>query len=140
MMTYARATTHTKTFVLAALFAAAFVAAPDLAAQQTGRVVGRVIDGQSGVGLNGVIIQVAGGNVGALSGVDGRFVILNVPAGAVSLRVENLGYATKTITNVVVSANGAVEQNITLDPQAVELQSIEVTAGAERGSVTRALD
>jgi hypothetical protein len=140
MMTYARASTHTKTFVLAALFAVAFVGAPDVAAQQTGRVVGRVIDGQTGAGMNGVIVQITNGNQGAISGVDGRFVILNVPAGTVSLRVENLGYATKTITNVVVPAGGAVEQNITLDAQAVELQSIEVTAAAERGSVTRALD
>jgi hypothetical protein len=139
-MAYARAATHTKTSVLAALFAAAFVGAPDLAAQQTGRVVGRVIDGQSGLGMNGVTVQVVGGSLGSLSGVDGRYVILNVPAGTVSLRVENLGHGTKTITNVVVPAGGAVEQNITLESQAVELRSIEVTASAERGSVTRALD
>ncbi len=140
---YARARTFTRAPLLAAVVMASLAASSELSAQQngqTGRVVGRVIDGETGVGMNGVVIQVAGTSLGVLSGVDGRYVISGVPTGTVSLRIENLGYAPKTITNVVVPTGGAVEQNITLESQALQLEAIEVSAAAERGSVMRALD
>jgi TonB dependent receptor/Carboxypeptidase regulatory-like domain/TonB-dependent Receptor Plug Domain len=105
-----------------------------------GRIVGRIVDAQTGAALNGVQLQIVASGVGALSGVDGRFAIEDVPAGLATLRVESLGYATKTITGVNVPAGGAVEQNITMELQALELTGIEVTAAAERGSVSRALD
>jgi hypothetical protein len=106
----------------------------------TGRIVGRVIDAGTGQGLVGVILQIEGSSVGALSGVDGRFVLSDVPAGPVSLVARSLGYGTKTVTGVIVEAGAAVEQDLSLDAQAIELDAIEVSAGAERGSVSRALN
>jgi outer membrane receptor for ferrienterochelin and colicin len=110
------------------------------AAQDTGRIIGRVVDAQSGAGLTNVTVEVVGTNIGVLSGFDGRFAINNAPAGAVSLRAQSIGYGAKTVTGVTVRAGGAIEQNISLDPAAVELTAIEVTASAERGSLNRALD
>jgi outer membrane receptor protein involved in Fe transport len=108
--------------------------------QQAGRVVGRVIDTQTGAGMSGVVVEVVGTDVGTLSGVDGRYVLAGVPAGTVALTARNLGYGAKTVTGLRTVAGGVVELNITLEPQAVELEGIEVSAAAERGSVTRALD
>ncbi|MGH7449277.1 MAG: TonB-dependent receptor domain-containing protein [Longimicrobiales bacterium] len=110
------------------------------AAQDTGRITGRVVDAQTGVGLSNVTIEVVDAGVGTLSGVDGRYIINAVPAGPAALRAQSIGYGTKTITNLTVRAGGVVEQDLTLDPAAVELMAIEVTAAAERGSVSRALD
>ena len=107
---------------------------------QTGRIVGRVIDQQTGAGITGVGIVVVESGAGVLSGVDGRFAIPDVTTGTVSVRAENLGFGTKTVTGVAVPADGAVEVNISLSPQALELAAISVTAAAERGSVSRALD
>lgn len=131
------------------VFALAF-AAPAIAQQPappdgrtdgaTGRVVGRVLDAQTGAGLSSVTIQVLGTTAGTISGLDGRFAIGNVPAGAVTLRVSSIGYATKTVTGVNVNSSGVVEQNISLETEAVAITGIEVTAAAERGSVNRALD
>ncbi|HSJ08836.1 MAG TPA: TonB-dependent receptor, partial [Longimicrobiales bacterium] len=75
-----------------------------------------------------------------LSGVDGRYVISAVPAGTVSLRAQSIGYAAKTVTDVRVVAGAAVEQVLTLESAAVQIEAIQVTAAAERGSVARALD
>jgi outer membrane receptor for ferrienterochelin and colicin len=105
-----------------------------------GRIAGRVVDAQTGQGLVGALITIQESGQTALSGVDGRYIVGNVPAGTVVVRVETLGYATKLVTDVVVPEGGAVEQNVTLETQAVELSAIEVSAGAERGSVNRALD
>ena len=110
------------------------------AAAPTGRVVGRVIDSATGAGLSSVSISVLESDVGTLSGVNGRFTLLNVPVGAVTLRVQSLGYAAKQITSLEVPAGGVVEQNIALDAEAVQLAAINVTAAAERGSVSRALE
>jgi outer membrane receptor for ferrienterochelin and colicin len=111
-----------------------------LAAQDTGRIVGRVIDAQTGAGLTSVSVEVVGSGLGALTGIDGRFSIGGVPAGTVTLRAQTIGYAAKSVTGVVVRAGAVVEQNISLDAAALELGAIEVTAAAERGSVNRAID
>jgi hypothetical protein len=106
----------------------------------SGRIVGRAVDATTGEALSNVAVSVLGTGAAALSGVDGRFVIVAVPAGSNTLRAENLGYAPKQVTDVRVPAGGVVEQDITLAPQAVQLGAINVTAAAERGSISRALD
>src|SRR5690606_18563151 len=97
-------------------------------------------DAHTGAGLAGAQIQVIGSRAGTLSGVDGRYVLDDVTPGTVTLHIESLGYATKAVTGVVVPPGGVVEQNVALAAQALQLEAIEVSAAAERGSVTRALD
>jgi hypothetical protein len=113
---------------------------PTRGVSAAGRIVGRVVDAQTGQGLVGVIVQIPNTQLGTLSGVDGRYVLAGVPAGTVSLRLQSLGYGVKLVTDIAVPAAGAIEQNVTLEQQVVELAALEVSAGAERGSVSRALD
>jgi outer membrane receptor protein involved in Fe transport len=111
-----------------------------LAQQQTGRVVGQVYDAESGRALQGVQVFVTGTSFGALAGLDGRYIISNVPAGTVSVTAMMIGFASKTVTGVVVPAGGAIRLDITLATAAVELEEITVSATAERGSVSGALN
>ncbi|MEX0907052.1 MAG: TonB-dependent receptor [Gemmatimonadota bacterium] len=106
----------------------------------SGRIVGRIVDAGTGAGLSNVTIQVEGTGHGALSRVDGRYVLSGVPAGSVRLHVQSIGYGTKIVAAVVVPEEGVVEQNVALEQAALSLDAIEVSAGAERGSVGRALD
>jgi len=116
------------------------LAAPaPLAAQATGRVVGRVVDA-SGTGLPDVAIQVVGTTLGTQSGVDGRYAIGGVPAGTVSLLARRIGFAPKTITGLVVGPGRVLQQDLGLTASAVQLTAQVVTAEAERGSVSAALD
>jgi outer membrane receptor protein involved in Fe transport len=138
LMRVRQATFGTLLLLLAAPAAAQQVS--QVSAAPVGRVVGRVVDGASGVALSNVSISVLDHDAGTLSGIDGRFTIVNVPAGTVTLRVETLGYGPKQIAGVEVPAGSVVEQNVTLDPQAVQLTAINVTAAAEKGSVLRALE
>jgi len=110
-------------------------------AEQMGRIVGRVIDQSNGQGLTDVQIYVEGTRLGTSSGVDGRYIILNVPEGAVTLRVRRIGYQEKLISAVIVQGGKAVEQVISLNTApAQQLEAVSVTASAERGSVAEALD
>lgn len=122
------------------MFAAPVHAQMPAPPEPTGRIVGRVVDAQTGSGLSAVTVQVVGTQRGTLTGVDGRYAITQVPSGAATVRVSSIGYGTKTVTAVAVPSGAAVEQNISIETEAVEIAAIEVTAAAERGSVNRALD
>jgi TonB-dependent receptor len=129
-------------FIAAAAFTALLGSSIRVAAQDaapTGRVIGRVLDAQSGAGLTDVTLRVVGTTLGTTSGVDGRF-SLTVPAGVVSIQARRLGYAAKTVTGIDVTAAKAVEQNISLSGATVQLEAVSVTAALERGSVNEALD
>ncbi|MGE0160540.1 MAG: TonB-dependent receptor [Gemmatimonadales bacterium] len=116
-------------------------AAPSMAQEGgEGRVVGRVIDMETGRGLPGAQVTVEGTALGVLAGVDGRYILQRVPAGPVSIRVEMLGFGTKTVAGVEVPRGGAAEANVSLETSALLMDEIIVTAAQERGSVARALD
>lgn len=126
--------------VPAALLLLTSAAGAQESAPAPGRVIGRVLDGESGRALPGAQVAIDGTLLSVMAGVDGRYLLQRVPAGTVVVRAVMLGFATKTITGVVVAPGGAVELNISLDPSALLMDEIIVTAAAERGSVARALD
>ncbi len=105
-----------------------------------GRIVGRIIDAATGTGIADVMVQVAGTPLGNRSGLDGRYTIAAVPAGSVSLQARRIGYASKTVTGVVVPRGATVEQNLSLGVSAVQLTTQVVTASTERGTVNEAID
>lgn len=126
------------------VFAATMMLTATADAQQPapgpGRIVGRILDSSTGNGLSAVTVQVLGSNLVTMSGLDGRFIINNVPEGTVTLQASSIGYGAKTVTGVSVNGGRVAEQNISLETQAIEIGALEVTAAAERGSVNRALD
>jgi TonB-dependent SusC/RagA subfamily outer membrane receptor len=102
-------------------------------AQQTGTVTGNVTDGQSGAVLPSVQVYLVGTGLGTLTNADGRFLIVNVPAGTYTLRAERLGYGSAD-AEIQVSAGGTASQNFSLESEALGLDEIVVTgtAGAAR--------
>lgn len=119
---------------VAALATVAFTVPAE--AQQTGRVVGQVVDAQNGRPLGSVQIFIADGSVGALTAVDGRYVLRNVPIGPQDITVQLIGYATKTITDVAVSSDVTATLDVSMESSAVMLEEIVVTSAAQRGSTT----
>jgi outer membrane receptor protein involved in Fe transport len=116
--------------------------APSLDAQtaRPGRVVGRVIDAGTGLGLSDVAIQIVGTKLGAMSGVDGRFTIAGITPGTVTVFARRIGFQPKTITGLFLDPGRTLEQNISLAAATVQLGVVTVSATAERGSVNEALD
>ena len=114
--------------------------AADLAAQGTGRIVGRVVEGQQGAPVAGATVEVVGTVQRTVTALDGRYVLERVPAGPASLRARMIGFGPKVVTGVVVPEGGAVAQDIALSAEVVQLAEIEVSAESERGTVNRALE
>jgi len=118
------------------------VAGSRASAQQvpTGRIVGRIIDAATGLGISDVGVQRVGATSGVQSGVDGRFTLTSVPAGTVTIHARRIGYVPKTVTGVYLAANQTLELNISLKNSATLVAGLVVTASAERGTVNEALD
>lgn len=110
------------------------------AAQQAGRILGRVLDAATGEPLPGAQVVVEGAGRGAITGVDGRYLIAGVTAGMQTVTVASLGYGDKSVTGVQVPAGGTASLDVMLQSQAIALEGLVVTATAERGTVSRALD
>src|SRR5262245_60488409 len=106
----------------------------------TGRIVGRVIDAGTGQPISGAQLVVVGTRIGVLSNVDGRYILMGVPAGQQSINVTYIGFAPKTIEGIAVGADRAVAQDISLASAAVAIGEIVVTSARETGSVNVALD
>ncbi|MDA0312009.1 MAG: TonB-dependent receptor [Gemmatimonadetes bacterium] len=107
--------------------------------QSTGRITGRVVDATSAKPLSGAQVYVNDGVVGALSNLDGRYMISRVPQGTLSVTVQRLGYATKTVTGVTVGTS-IVVLDLTVEERAVQLEGIFVEAARDRGAQAYLLD
>lgn len=107
---------------LVLLLLAGLFAASQAAAQSTGQVTGVVADG-SGAPLSGVSVAIGTSGLGSLTDQNGRYTILNVPAGTHEVRANRLGFTAVT-ENVTVSAGQTATANFTLSQSAVELEGV----------------
>ena len=78
-------------------------------------------------------VYLVGTGIGTLSNAQGRFLILNVPPGSYTIRVERIGYATGD-QEITVQAGATAEVRFELEEVALGLDEIIVTgtAGAAR--------
>ena len=102
-----------------------------------GTITGRVIEQGTGRALAGAQVEVVGTGLGTLAGSDGRFEISGVPAGEQQVRVQILGFATRTQT-VSVTSGETIEVTFQMSQQALALDELVVT-GTAGGTQRRAL-
>lgn len=98
-------------------------------AQDTGRITGVVTAAGTMRPLDGAQVTIAGTGMGALTNAQGRYLILNVPAGQHTVRVTTLGYSTVDQTTTV-QAGGTAEVSFTIEETALALDEIVVTGTA----------
>lgn len=102
-----------------------------------GKLTGTITQKSDNAPAVGVNIMIADTYLGAASGQDGRFVILNIPPGTYSVRVDAIGFAPVVLQNVRITTSQTTEINIKLDESVVEGQ--EVTVVAERPLIQKDL-
>src|SRR6266536_3389407 len=94
-----------------------------IANAQTRTIKGKVISAQNNQAISGTSVQIKGKSTGTVTDNNGSFSI-NVPAGAVTLVISNVGYTTVERT---VGADES-EINVTLTESNSELNAVVVTA------------
>ncbi|MGH7507501.1 MAG: TonB-dependent receptor domain-containing protein, partial [Longimicrobiales bacterium] len=112
--------------LLSVLLAAAGVA--PLAAQGTGSITGTITNAATLRPIEGVQLSVEGTGIGTLSDIDGRY-LLNVPAGAVTVVVDNIGFSVER-RETTVEAGGTTRLDVQLAERAIALDELVVTGSA----------
>ncbi|MEN8193607.1 MAG: TonB-dependent receptor [Bacteroidota bacterium] len=99
-----------------------------LFSQTTGKISGTITDAETGDPLIGVNVLIEGTHMGAATGGDGSFFIINVPPGTYSVKARMVGYGTVVFNDVVVSVNRTVNFPIEMEIAAITGEEVVVTA------------
>ncbi|HWO58300.1 MAG TPA: carboxypeptidase-like regulatory domain-containing protein [bacterium] len=114
------------------LIALAIVAtAADVWAAGVGKVSGLVVDKKTKEPLIGCPVQIEGTTLGALTDVDGRYTILSVPLGLVSVGARMVGYTPMIVSDVTVKPDQTSVVNFELEESEVQLEAVVVRGRAE---------
>jgi len=95
------------------------------AQQTTGKISGKVTD-NAGAGLAGANVIVDGTSMGGATDNDGKYTILNVPAGTFSLTASYIGYRSTTTSNVEVKTNLTTPQDFSMESSAIEGDAVTI--------------
>ncbi len=99
-----------------------------LFAGTTGKIAGTITDVETGETLPGVNVIIEGTSFGAVTNLEGYYVILNVPPGTYVLKAKMVGYAEQRIQDVKVNIDLTTPLNIKLKPQVLEGETVTVVA------------
>jgi TonB-dependent receptor len=100
---------------------------------QTGKVTGKILDGEFNDVLAFANVLVKDTNKGTTSDFDGIY-SLDLEPGIYTLIFSFVGYETKAITDVEIKANAVVEINVTLRPSSATLDEVVITTSARRNT------
>ncbi len=115
--------------VIPSLFIAFFVILASAAAQSIGSLAGQITDLDTQQPLVGANILLEGTALGAAADADGRYRVADVPIGSYTVRVTMMGYRSQARANVHIVPQRRTIANVSLEPAALELEGITVTAG-----------
>lgn len=97
-------------------------------AANTGKIAGKVVDAATGEPLPGVNVILLGTQIGAVTGVDGAYSIINVPPGTYSLQFSFLGFSRLTVENVRVSVDLTTRINAEMREEVIEGEEVLIVA------------
>lgn len=98
-----------------------------LQAGTTGKLAGRVLDAQNQP-LPGANIFLKETSLGAAADQDGYFYIINIPPGSYDVEFSFIGYKTRLVQNVQISADHTTNLDAQLEVSAIEGETVTVVA------------
>lgn len=109
----------------------------NLQAGNTGKLVGVVVDRDTGEPLIGANVIIKGTLLGAATDLNGYYYIINIPPGTYEVEFSYVGYQSLTVKNVRINVDLTTELNAKLSSTMLETEAIEVMA--ERSVIQRDL-
>lgn len=103
------------------------------------KITGKVTDKKTGEPIIGLTIVVAGTGKGAVTDVEGRYQIL-VDPGTYTLEFKFMGYQTKSVSEVVVSAGKPTYLDIVMEERSSKsLKEVVITGTAKQETINSLL-
>ena len=93
---------------------------------QNGKIIGTVVDKETGEALPGCNIFIEGLMIGAASDADGSFIILNVPPGDYGVIAKMVGYRDVMQEGVTVVTNLTTKIDFELSQEAIEVEEVTI--------------
>ncbi|NRR92140.1 TonB-dependent receptor [Winogradskyella undariae] len=115
------------------LFFAILLSFSFVSAQETGTVTGKIFDGEFNDVLPFANVIVQNSSTGTTTDFDGEYK-LTLDAGTYTLVYSFVGYETKAISEVVITANNVTEVNVTLNPSSAALSEVVITTSVRRNT------
>jgi outer membrane receptor protein involved in Fe transport len=100
----------------------------EISAQSRSKIVGQVKDADTKEPLIGVNIMIENTQLGAITDIQGKYFIINVPVGTYHVKASAVGYSKKTVIDVIVSADRTTTVDFTLKQEAIQGQEVVITA------------
>ena len=97
-------------------------------AQSGGKIVGVVTDADNGQPLIGCSIFIENLMLGDATDSYGNYLILNIPSGTHTIKVQMVGYNSQVIEGVKVSSGLTITLDFKLVAETIELQEVTVTS------------
>ncbi|HOY44779.1 MAG TPA: TonB-dependent receptor [bacterium] len=106
----------------------ALALAGSLYAGTTGKIAGTITEKATGEALPGANIIVTGTRLGAVTDINGRFTILEVPPGTYALQVTFLGHQKTIINDVRVYIDQTARIDVAMVQEAIDIGDVVVVA------------
>jgi outer membrane receptor protein involved in Fe transport len=101
------------------------------------QIVGKIVDGKTGEPIVGAAIQLADTSIGALTDIDGNYVIRKTPEGVYDLIVRCVGYSKLRVEGVIPREGDDARYDLVLQQETIKT-GIIVTVKAEAVKNTEA--
>ncbi len=108
-----------------------------LFAGSTGKIGGLILDVKTGKPLAGVNVIISGTEMGAATGLDGSFMIINIPPVTYSVSATMIGYKKYNISDVNVSVDRTSRLSIKLSETVIEGEEVNVVAKRKNVEIDR---
>lgn len=103
-----------------------FFVFPSLHAQGLATLTGVVKDRNTQEPLIGATVILENTSLGAQTDIDGKFKLSGIPPRSYNLKVNYIGYTSKTVFNIVVTTGNIQTFNIELEPEGKNLSEIVI--------------
>ena len=104
-------------------------------AQNQGDLSGRVIDGETGFGLEGATIQIENSDFYTITDQNGYFEITNIPTSSFNVTASFIGFKSLTKYNVIIKSAGNQSLQYILNPSSEILDEVIVVESPFRTSI-----
>lgn len=102
------------------------------AQENTGDLSGYVLDKKTEEPLIGATVRLVDTDLGAITDINGYYLIQNIPAKTYAIQASFVGFVTDVRYNIVVRSGGTPDVNFQLEEESSQLNDVVVTASPFR--------